>query len=120
MLSTANRAEMKNVIRLPEREFQNQILELAELYKWRVHAERPARTKDGWRTPIQGEPGFPDLVLVRGSRLILAELKSDKGKVSDDQELWLKAFAQVCVVETGVWRPRDWEDIVQVLQKERP
>ena len=61
---------------MTEREFQRAVVELARLMGWRVHHTRPALTRAGeWRTPIQGDAGFPDLVLCRPPRLILAELK---------------------------------------------
>jgi len=104
-----------------EEDFLAQVLDLAKLYKWRRAHFRPARTQAGWRTPVQGDGiGFPDLVLVKPPRLIIAELKSDTGKVSPDQELWLKAFAALPYVETWVWRPRDWDDIVDTLGRGTP
>jgi len=99
-----------------EEAFQSRVLAVAKLYKWRRAHFRPGRTKNGWRTPVQGDgKGFPDLVLIKPPRLIIAELKSDKGKVSPDQELWLRAFAGIPCVETFVWRPRDWNAIVNIL-----
>jgi|688.fasta_scaffold19982_7 hypothetical protein len=51
--------------------------------------------------------GFPDIVAVRRTRLLVAELKSDKGKFRDGQEGWLDAFT--CVgAEVFVWRPEHW------------
>ena len=65
---------------MTEREFQRAVVELARLMGWRVHHTRPALTRAGeWRTPIQGDAGFPDLVLCRPPRLILAELKRNAG-----------------------------------------
>jgi len=61
---------------MTEREFQQAVVQLARLMGWRVHHTRPALTQRGrWLTPIQGDAGFPDLVLCRPPRLILAELK---------------------------------------------
>ena len=81
---------------------------------WLVHHDRPARTKDGWRTAMQGHQGFPDLVLVRGGRLIFVELKAEKGRVSSTQERWIAELrttgSLVCV-----WRPSDWPEIERTL-----
>lgn len=59
--------------------------------------------------------GFPDETLVRGERLVFAELKSAKGVVSDLQQLWLDALAAVPGVEVHVFRPADWERVVEIL-----
>lgn len=57
--------------------------------------------------------GFPDLVIVfpRTGALIIAELKSADGAVSDDQRRWLDALrqgAQFAAREVYLWRPEDW------------
>ena len=45
----------------------------------RVAHFRPPRTVHGWRTAVAADgAGFPDLVMVRGSRLLAAELKSER------------------------------------------
>jgi len=84
---------------------------------WRVHGERAARRKpdaDGkqtWETPIKGHAGWPDLVFVRGDRMVVTELKRKPRKVDPAQEEWLAAIAAVKTVQTGVlWVPdeQDW------------
>lgn len=109
------------VIHISERDWQNQVIQLAKLYKWKVHAERPARTKHGWKTPIQGDVGFPDLVLVRGDRLIFAELKTQKGQLSQEQENWYIALSSVAYereehIQVEVWRPKDFEEVQKILK----
>lgn len=100
--------------RIPESEFQATVVELARLRGWRLHHTRPARTQKGWRTPIQGDPGFPDLTMVRGDRVLFVELKSERGRVSPHQEAWLEAL-RAAGAEVAVWRPRDWPKIVSAL-----
>lgn len=91
-----------------ERELQTAVIECARLLGWRVAHFRPALTARGWRTPVEGDgAGFPDLVLARPGRLIFAELKSERGRVSDEQNAWLDALATPGVVR-AVWFPRDW------------
>lgn len=65
--------------------------------------------------------GFPDYVLVKDDRLIFAELKSPKGKVTDVQGEWLTELFQCGDVECYIWRPADWDsgEILRVLQGER-
>ncbi|MCC6312227.1 MAG: hypothetical protein IT345_15125, partial [Trueperaceae bacterium] len=59
-----------------ERDFQALVVQLARLRGWRVY-----HTFDSRRSPA----GFPDLVLARPPRLVIAELKSEKGRVADEQ-----------------------------------
>ena len=101
---------------LSERDFQDNVIELAQTLGWVVHHDRPARQGEGWVTPIQGDPGFPDLVLAKGGRVIFAELKSEKGKVTDDQEAWLLELPNgYPESNVFVWRPSDLEQIQKVL-----
>lgn len=99
-----------------ERDFQKAVVELAQLAGWRVAHFRPAKTSKGWRTPVAADgAGFPDLILVREGRLVVAELKSGTGRVSEEQQGWLDAFETVPSTEVFVWRPDDWDQVVRVL-----
>jgi hypothetical protein len=68
----------------------------------------------------KSRPGFPDLVLVHATtgRLVIAELKSDTGRVTDAQQAWLSHLGKRH--EVHLWRPADWEsgEIRQVLTTE--
>lgn len=100
---------------LTEAAFTRQVIELAKIRGWRSLHIRPARTAKGWRTPVQGEgKGFPDLLLVRGQRLLAAELKVKGRKLTPEQEAWLTALegAGVAVYR---WTPEDWPLIEAVL-----
>lgn len=106
---------------LSERDWQRQVIDLARLCGWRVAHFRPARTASGWRTPVQADgAGFPDLVAVRGGELIFAELKSDKGKPTGEQQRWLSDLGHVAAVEAALWRPRDFELVAERLRGVRP
>lgn len=101
-----------------EASFTRQVIQLAKLKGWRVAHFRPAMTKKGWRTAVQGDgAGFFDLVLVRPPRIIFSELKSDVGRLSPAQEEWWEAI-DACRnwVELHVWRPSSWDEIVRVLE----
>lgn len=101
---------------ITESQFQAQVIELARLLGWRSAHFRPALTARGWRTPVQGDgAGFPDTVLVRRDRLVIAELKSAAGKVSSEQTAWLAAL-EAAGCETFLWRPTDLDDIAEVLR----
>jgi hypothetical protein len=98
-----------------ENGFQAQVEQLAKLYGWRVAHFRPARTARGWRTPVSGDgAGWPDLILVRGRRIVAAELKGDGGKLRPEQAAWLAALAEAGV-ECHTWRPAAWDEIVATL-----
>jgi hypothetical protein len=66
------------------------------------------------------EPGFPDLVLGRPpnhdcrGRLVFAELKTDSGKLTPEQERWLWLLEK-CGAECYLWTPSAWDDIVKTL-----
>lgn len=99
-----------------EAAFQEAIIELAKLNGWLVHAERPAPTQDSWRTPIQGDPGYPDLCLVRPPTVLFLELKSEKGKIRPEQVQWIGQINRCQVgVEAHVCRPSDWPLIESLL-----
>jgi len=101
---------------LIEADLQRTIVDAAQTLGWRVAHFRPAQnSQGGWRTPVAYDgAGFPDLVLVR-DRLIIAELKSDKGRVSVAQQEWLDMF-RAAGVETYVWRPNNLSEALTVLQ----
>jgi hypothetical protein len=107
---------MTRTVDVTEAAFQDQVIQLAHVYGWRVAHFRPAQTAKGWRTAVAADgKGFPDLVLVR-DRLIVAELKARSGDTTPDQEAWLHATRQAGV-ETYVWRPDDLPSIGAVLAR---
>jgi hypothetical protein len=102
-----------------ESELQSTIIDIAHRFGWLVHHARPARTRSGgWATPIQGDKGFPDLVLAKNGRIIIAELKSAKGRLSPEQETWVRALGcceEDPPIEVYVWRPADLDEIIEKL-----
>jgi hypothetical protein len=98
--------------RMPERAFQEQVIVWAKRAGWRVSAMHDSR-RQFWGT----DKGIPDLTLVRGERLVYAELKFQRKDLTPDQEQWLAALRQVQRVETyGPWRPLD-EDLIKAVLK---
>lgn len=106
---------------MKEEYLQQQIIDLAHLHHWRVAHFRTVRIqrKDGsvyYATPVQADgEGFPDLVMLKGNRKIVAEIKSEKGKCSDAQTEWLNAW-ELAGAEVYVWRPKDWDEIEKILK----
>jgi hypothetical protein len=111
-------------VKLPpesEESLQAKVMQLAKLCGWRAVHFRPARTAKGWRTAFTGDKGFLDTVMVRSGRLIFAELKSDDGELTPEQQQWLDDLLlvrkwQLGVIEVYVWRPADWDEIVRILR----
>lgn len=62
------------------------------------------------RNSIGSDPGFPDLVLIKAGRMITAELKTQKGRLSEEQKKWRDEIQQNPTVEWYLWRPTDWFD----------
>jgi hypothetical protein len=97
-------------------QFTEAVIGVAQALGWRVAHFRPARTAKGWRTAVSGDgKGFPDLLLARGDRLIVAELKTGRGRLTREQRAWLDAFAAVPGVTACVWRPKSWAEMVELL-----
>jgi hypothetical protein len=80
----------------------------------------------GWMTyhtytSKHSDAGFPDLVLVRGPELIFAELKRERGRITDQQQAWLDQLRDVRAIDVYEWRPGMFEtEIVPRLQRRRP
>ena len=95
------------LVRLTEKEFLAQVVELAEVLGFRSY-----HTFDSRRSAA----GFPDLVLVRPPRVIFAELKRQNGRVTIPQHLWFHDLDECPGVEVYIWKPSDWNEIVEVMR----
>ncbi len=89
-----------------EKAFQVQIVRLAKLRDWLVYYT--------WRSK-HSPAGFPDLVLVKGRRLLFVECKREKGKLTPDQEIWIDALKETSCCKVFLWRPGDWPQIIEIL-----
>lgn len=74
----------------------------------------------GWRWyhvfySQKSNEGFPDLLLLREARQIVAELKKEGENPTEAQLAWLHAF-QLTGCQVFVWRPSDWPAIVEALK----
>jgi hypothetical protein len=66
---------------------------------------------------IRNDPGFPDLIALRGDTLYAIELKADRGRPTPEQRGWLRALGRVRLVRSAIWRPRMIDDIVKGLRQ---
>jgi VRR-NUC domain len=79
----------------PEREYRDQIVRLARVFGWATHFT--------WNS-MHSPAGFPDLLLLKDRRLIVAELKSSSGKLTRAQNAWLDHFEHLVCAEVYIWR----------------
>ncbi len=100
---------------MTERELLDAVVACARTYGWLAYHGRPARTQKGWVTAIQGDAGFPDLVLARDGVVIFVELKREGGKLTVEQGEWQDALQPsgmhaitARLVHAVVWLPSDW------------
>ena len=95
--------------RISERDLARFVADTAATFGWlRYHTHRSDHSP----------AGFPDETLVRGDRLVFAELKSDRpyAKPSPAQADWLAHLAGVTTVSTFLWRPADLDAIITTLR----
>lgn len=98
-----------------EADFQKQVVEIAHYYGWIVHHSRPAMLPGGKWATHGIDSGFPDLVLAHKERgVIFAELKSEKGRVSESQMTWLEALRPNAKVH--LWRPSQLSEVIKTLK----
>jgi hypothetical protein len=98
---------------ISEASFMAQVKALAYLNHWTLHHSQPSLTSRG-KYITTGSPGFPDLVLAHEQRgLIFAELKTAKGKASENQLSWLRILHPHA--ECYLWRPSDLQFISERL-----
>ena len=92
---------------ITEREFQRQVIDLAGILGWTLYHQAFSK----W-----SERGWPYLAVVRPPRFILAELKRESGKASNDQARWLALLSACPGIETYLWRPSEFDTIGTVLR----
>ncbi len=95
---------------MSEREFQNQIIALARMTGWRVYSIPDSRHAS--------LAGFPDLVLwnTKKKTTLFCELKTDKGRIRPEQTVVHEELRE-CGQTVFIWRPRDWDLVVETLGK---
>ena len=95
-------------MKVSEAALQQLVIDVADLGGWLVFHDNDSR---------RNRAGFPDLVLVRGTELILVELKAEAGRIRPDQQAWLDELAKVEYLSTGVLRPSDADAFVARLTR---
>lgn len=92
---------------MTEKQFQQDVLDLATKLGYSHYHTFNSRRSD---------PGFPDLVLCHRdkARILFVECKLDDTKTTPAQDHWHDTLAW-CDQEVYVWRPKDWDEIVEIL-----
>ena len=91
---------------LSEKAFQARVVALAKLNHWLLYHTHDSR---------HSVAGFPDLVMVRLGRVVFAELKSQCGEPTEEQERWLQTLRMTGKCEAYLWRPSDYPEIQETL-----
>jgi hypothetical protein len=109
--------EKARYAKMLEATFVDWVIDYAKGCGWLVSHQRPAKTKDGYRTAIQGHKGFMDLVLMHGQwgRTVFAEAKREIGVLSPEQADWLDAATRTLNSEVFLWKPHHESIVKRVL-----
>ena len=106
--------------KMSEKELTSKVIDVAHKLGYLAYHQQsavPARmctrcgaTVRGGHSLIQGDAGFPDLVLVRNGRILFVELKREKGgKLTPSQEQWLLSLGVAALkapnIKVQVWHP---------------
>jgi hypothetical protein len=94
---------------MPERDFQETIEHFCAVrgLLWMSVVDSRGQHAEGW----------PDLAIadVPHGTLRLWELKSARGRLRPAQTAWLDALAHCTRLESGVYRPSDWDRVSATL-----
>jgi hypothetical protein len=94
---------------MTEAELLKGILDVARILGYRTAHFRPALTKHGYRTAVQGDgKGWPDIVLVGHGRILFRECKVGRNVLSPEQHDWIRAL-EAAGADVGVWHETDWD-----------
>jgi hypothetical protein len=116
-LITAEEYRRRRDASMTEGELQGSIVERADL-TGRLVFHDPNLHKCPGCGRVNGDGrrrGFPDLVIPVPPVLHLWELKTMRGRLSTDQEIWLNELARCTTVQSGLVRPSDLEDTLGLL-----
>lgn len=97
---------MTRTLAVSEREFMEQVRQLAELQGFLIYHTHDSR---------RSNPGFPDLFCVRNGKALAIELKVGHNRLTTAQEEWLVQLQAVPGIETFIFRPDDWSRLEEVL-----
>ena len=89
--------------KITEADFQKCVTDYVQAQGWKWHHCNSIMRCTGDRQEKRTSGvGFPDLTMVRGGEIVLAELKAEQGKVSRAQWDWIQEYPNIYL-----WRPSD-------------
>lgn len=100
-----------------EKQCQATIVEAAKTLGYLVHHTRPAQSRHGWRTPVQGDVGFPDLVIAGHGKVFVVELKRKPNRVDVRQQTWIDTLGDAGIHATVVWVPDGMQAFIDELAR---
>lgn len=105
---------------MTEDRFRAALVKEARSLDWHAMFIGRARGGKAWVTQMGADGrGWPDLTLVR-ERIVFAELKTDSNyHVSEEERTWLD-WLRAAGAEVYLWRPRNWPEIREVLERREP
>lgn len=112
------KSKPRSAVDMTEAEWQTWVIARAKEQGWSVCHIRRGMIDGRWLTNA-GDPGFPDLVLLRPPQLVFLELKREVGAVVPDRQVeWISGLQQVQSVEAYIVRPSDFGDVLSLLAPE--
>ena len=93
---------------ISEKDWQEQVEQIAVMNAWKKYHTWNSKHSD---------PDFPDLIMLKGKRQVVAELKKEGEEPSAGQIDWLASFWETGA-EVFVWHPSDLDYVVKVLQSD--
>lgn len=108
-----------DTVRAHESDYEDTLVEGAARLGYLVHVERKARTKDGFRTPIKGHVGWPDMVIVGYGRAWFIELKRKPRQATGEQLAWIAALNAAGCPAAVVYVPEELDAILDDLTQWR-
>lgn len=105
-------------LRATEAEWQQTVTAALSAFGWHWMHVRRTRGKGGKWTTSTSQPGWPDLVALRGAHVLGIELKSETGKPTEQQLEWLGRFSRLVGGRGWLVTPADpsWETFVGWLR----
>lgn len=107
--------------------FQARVIGLFRVYGFERIFHAPAGGYQGRvsREQIPEGRGFPDLIALKDTRLVVAELKATPRLCKDNnlrpgQRAWLNAFAALPHTESYLWSPADWNELHDAIRGDMP
>ena len=95
----------------PEERLLDRVRVLAKKHGWLCYHTRDSRRSGA---------GFPDVVCTNGVRIVIAELKSATGKLTQEQAQWIALLTHTGLVDVRVWKPGDWPEIYAYFTQGNP